>query len=237
MEKKSQDILLETYSQEYDKHSDEIQNRIAIQNQMAERAINITVMLVSVLAALFTFFMKDFDASSLKQRTNLFISVCVPVLLTHGILTQLTLAAWIYQLSMMFRIVRYWNWTVETRIEPMIGEKGVAYLWDRHPNPPWDMPVDTKVVRYFQPLFVYGLCSVMLVGLPLAWWWCPLERGFRIVRAVAFVGSISLAASLFFLAFIHLKVVQGTEAFRQALRQEKTDNQKTTPNNGVQPTH
>ena len=76
------------------------------------------------------------DAPSVMHRTNLFVSVCIPVLLVHGVLTQFTLAAWIYQLSMMFQIVRYWNWIVEHKIEPIIGRKGDVYLWDRHPCPP-----------------------------------------------------------------------------------------------------
>jgi hypothetical protein len=223
MDKTSDQLVLEAYEQEYEKQRDEIQNRIGIQNNMAERAISITVLLGSVLAALFTFFMKDFTAQSFTQRMDLFVSVCVPVLFVHGTLAQFTLAAWIYQLSIMFRIVRYWNWMVENKVEPVIGTKGDVYLWDRHPNPPWDLAVDTKVVRYFQPLFVYGLCAVGLLGLPLACWWQPQEAGFWLVRSFGISVSIGLIVTLCVLAVVHLKVVRGTEAFRLSVSQVADD--------------
>jgi len=229
MDKTADQLLLAAYEQEYEKQRDEIQNRIGIQNNMAERAISITVLLGSVLAALFTFFMKDFDAKSFAQPMDLFVSVCVPVLFAHGILVQFTLGAWIYQLSMMFRIVRYWNWMVERKVEPVIGKKGDVYLWDRHPNPPWDLPVDTRVVRYFQPLFVYGLCAVGLLGLPLAFWWHPQNAGFWSVRTFGIIASVGLILTLCGFAVVHLKVVRGTEAFRRSLNQGAANKEMRTP--------
>ena len=233
MEKTREKHLLDMYAQEYEKHRDEVQNRITIQNQMADRAINITVMLVSLLAVLFTFLLRDVGESSVEERVNLFISVCVPVLLIHGVLTQLTLAAWIYQLSMMFRIVRYWNWIVETKIEPMIGANGEAYLWDRQPEAPWDMSVDTKVVCYFQPLFIYGLCLLMLLTLPLVWRLCAEENGLRFVCVLGFVGPVVLIVSLVLLAIVHLKVVRGTEAYRKSLHECKQEEENRKLNKEV----
>lgn len=236
MKRTNQEILLEAYAQEYDKHRDEMQNRIGIQNGMAERAMSITVLLGSVLAGLFTFFMKDIDAPSAVHRTDLFVSACIPLLVVHGVLTQFTLAAWIYQLSMVSRIVRYWNWMVEQKIEPIMGHHGEVYLWDRHPLPPWDTPVDVKVVRYFQPLFVYGLCSLGLLALPLCFWWSPQDPVFRLVRALGFAGAVALAVSLSFFALVHLKVVRGTEAFRHSLDQAQAGTQTADSSKEVGPT-
>ena len=232
-EKESKEILLNIYAHEYEKIRDEINTRIGIQNQMAQRSLSVTAMMVSVLAVLFTFFMKDFNGPSQHHSVNLFVSLSIFVLLAHGILTQLTLAAWIYQLSIMFRIDRYWNWVVETKIDPMIGEKKNAYLYGRDPNPPWDIPVDRKIVRYFQPLFVYSTCLFGLLIIPISLWWRPSEYYFNFTRIVGFTGGFVLLLTLYLLTIVHRKVPHDTEAFKKTLWQKKRNSEKNNPQKDI----
>ena len=215
MTKTSEEYLFETYMQEYCKHRDEMQNRINLQNGMAQRGINITVLAATLLATIFTFFMKDYGkpptSSASYDNANLFVAVCLPVLFLHGVLVQLTLATWIYQLSMLFRILRYWNWIVVNKIEPIIGSSGDAFLWDLMPDPPWDLPLDKRWIKFFQPIFLYSLCAFSLTGFPISIFWDPPQVSLLFVRWFGLWLFPLLALGLIVLAMIHMNVQRATE--------------------------
>ncbi len=206
--------------QEYQTHRDEITNRINLQNSMAERGINLTVITVSLLAALFSFLLKDFgspnapaasDPQVLARNLNLFVTVSIPILIVYGVLVQLTLAVWIYQLAMMFRMVRYWNWLTATSIDGLVGKTEGVFLWDRLANPPWTALVDKQVVKYFQALFVYVLCSLSIAGLVAAVVWKIVAGKFLIAGLLGAIGICVLSLTLGFLFLVHMKVVHATE--------------------------
>ena len=201
---------------------------------MAQRGVNITVLAATLLATLFTFFMKDFgkmlNSLASQQNIQLFLAVCIPILFLHGILMQLTLATWIYQLSMMFRILRYWNWIVVKKIEPIIGKSGEAFLWDLLRDPPWDLALDKRVVKYFQPLSVYALCAFSLLGFPVFLFWKPPGSGFSLVRTFGLVGFPILGLTLLTLVVIHLKVVSATEAGKLKPESECSTEKEQKPN-------
>jgi hypothetical protein len=165
MDKSQKEYLFYTYNQEYEKHRDEIQNRINLQNGTAQRGWNITVLAGTLLVAMFAYYQKD-CGNDFCFNVGLFCPVIPLVLFFHGVLILLTIANWIYQLSMIQMINRYWNWTVVNKIEPKIGIYGNAYLWSRLPKPPWSPDrLHDQVIRYFQPLFLYAQCIPSLIGL------------------------------------------------------------------------
>lgn len=226
MAKSPKEYLFDTYMQEYGKHRDEIQNRINLQNGMAQRGVNITVLAATLLATLFTFFMKDYGkapgSAASQNNVHLFVAVCLPVLFVHAALIQLTLATWIYQLSMIFRILRYWNWIVVKKIDPIIGRPGDAFLWDLLHDPPWDLDLDKRLIKYFQPLFLYVLCAFSLLGFPIALLWdCP-GRSFSIVRWFGLIAFPVVGLTLFALAIVHQNLVSTTEGSKINVESENT---------------
>lgn len=229
MGKTSEEYLFEIYIQEYSKHRDEIQNRINLQNGMAQRGLTITGLAATLLATLFTFFMKDTRSTNTPyNNTDLFVAVCLPVLFLHGVLIQLTLATWIYQLSRIFRMVCYWNWMVINKVEPLIGRSGDAFLWHRKPDPPWDLALDKHIVRYFQPLFLYSLCLFSFLGFPIVLLWKSSQGSLSWIRCFSLWVFPLLALSLLFLAVIHLKVVTWMEKEKENLYSQSTQPEKDT---------
>jgi len=229
MGKSSDEYLFETYMHEYDKHRDEIQNRIGLQNGMVQRGIYLTGLTITVLVTLFTFFMKDYsnDVSSqdAQKSITLFWAVCIPVLLTHRFLILLTIATWIYQLSMIFRIVRYWNWIVGTRLEPIIRRPRETFLWDRVQCPPWDMALDRFPIAYFQQIFLYLLSMFSFFSLLLALIWQPSDEtaAFATLKYIGWIGLGILAALLVGVMIIHTLVLKGTEATKDVTVQKSSE--------------
>lgn len=226
MAKSPDDCLFETYLQEYGKRRDEMENRTGLQNGMAQRGIYLTALTLTLLATLFTFFMKehpkDLTSAEAQKSINLFWSVCIPVLLAHGFLILLTIATWIYQLSMMFRILRYWNWIVREKLEPMIHKSGEAFLWDRVEDPPWDLGLDRFPITYFQPLFLYALSLFSFAGYLIARFWEPPgEIGlYGSMKDTGLIGFPILAGLFVAIGIIHVLLVKKTEASKDVTIQQ-----------------
>ncbi|MFX0194574.1 MAG: hypothetical protein ACFFCW_00505 [Candidatus Hodarchaeota archaeon] len=215
MSRTPDEYIFDAYMQEYEKHRDEIQNRINLQNGMGQRGLNLTFLAATLLASLFTFFMSNYGKSqenmSLQDKINFFRCIGIPILFLHGVLLQLTAANWIYQLNMIFRIVRYWNWIVVNKLNNIIGSKNQVYLWDLIKDPPWATLVEKRFVRYFQPAFLYALCLPAFLGFPLAFFWKDPTCMYEVVRWFSFICYPFLALTLIFLIIIHRKVYSSFE--------------------------
>lgn len=215
MSKTNKEYLFDTYMNEYGNHRGEMQNRITLQNAMAQRGINITVLIVTVLAGLFSFLMKDTNNKLTTVNLDFFFAVAIPLLIIYGILIQLTLATWIYQLSMIFRILRYWNWVARMKVDPLMGNIGRSFLWDRYENPPWEIELEKGIIKYFQPLFLYAICLISIVSLfiVLVFWDSP--KNLEIIGVIGIISLFALCVFFFTLLTVHLRVQKATEDIKE----------------------
>lgn len=201
--------LLETLIQEYQTLYNERVNRINLQNTMVERAINLTLLTATLLGAIFSFLLKDTPtstAASTRTNLDLFATASLPILFAYGVLAQMTVAGWIYQLSIIFRMTRYWKWVAVNRFDRLLGVRDSVFLWDRAEDPSWLASVDKGIVKYFQTLFLYVLCSFSLLGL-LAVILCKATWGtLGLAGLLGTAGLIGLTVSLFVLGTIHRRV-------------------------------
>ncbi len=185
MSKSSDDMLLEIYLEEYRKHRDEIQNRIKLQNGMAQQGIRVTALFGILLGILLSL---PFGSFGIELNKPLFILICIYVLLFHAMLMELTLANCIFQLGMIFQIVRYWNWIVIKKIYPMNEKSRDVFLWDIAKEPPWELPID-RHIRNYQEAFIFALCLSSVPGFILSLF---LKMPAKISSVPGFIFSLSL---------------------------------------------
>ena len=200
---------------------------------MAQRGINLTVLTATLLAMLFTFFMKDngkaLQGTTTQDNIHLFLCVCIPILFLYGVLLQLTVATWIYQLGMILRIARYWNWIVTEKIDHIIGRTRQTFLWDLIKDPPWERCVEKRLVRYFQPAFLYALCLFAFLGFPVALFWKAPNDIYKIVKGFGVIGFPVLAATLLILIIIHFVIIWNTEGSQVSLLTESEGSENLGP--------
>jgi len=222
--------------QEYQSLRAEAISRINLQNAMAERGVSLTVMTVTLLAALFSFLLKDFgspdkpaaaDPVQLDRNVRLFVSAAIPITVVYGVLVQLTLAAWIYQLSMGFRMVRYWNWMTANKIDDLVGSPKAVFLWDRVKNASWTTATDRRVVVYFQVIFLYVLCSLSIVALGVEIVWKAKAHQFLYSGLIGAIGLGALCMSLTVLVIVHLRLHHVTEDLQLSAK-AVTSNEKAS---------
>lgn len=215
MNKSNKEYLFEIYMHEYENHRKEMQNRINLQNAMAQRGINITVLTATLLAGLFSFLMKGSDNQLHTVNLNIFFSISIPLIFIYGLLIHLTLATWIYQLNMIFRILRYWNWIAKNKIDSLIGNVTKTFLWDRYANPPWEIDLEKGLIKYFQPLFLYVLCLLSFVGLLLLLFFWKDPNEFELVKNLGILFCIIQLILFVILFVVHLKVQKETEDIKE----------------------
>lgn len=205
------DRLFEALIAEYERLHAELSLRTTLQNQMSERGLSLTFLTAGLLSTLMTFLQKDFGEAhpeiTLIERYALFQKVAIPVLIVHGILIQLTVAAWVFHLAMRFRITRYWNWVSKTHLSKAIDHADSVFLWDRvRRNMPWELEFERGALKYFQVAFLYALVGLSGVSVALAAAWAFATPGSRLIAWSAVVGFVILAVGTIVIMSIHYRV-------------------------------
>ena len=151
-------------------------------------------------------------------KIDQFVCVCIVVLGAYELLIQLTIAAWIYQLSLMFQIVRYWNWFVESKLEPLTRTHDSLFLRLRKSDgAPWILDVDRGILKYFQVLFLYALSGVGLAGLlVVVVLKFKSDRQLDYPQVAGALGFLALVLTQVVCLVIHRRIVRDTEASKSA---------------------
>lgn len=207
----------DAFLHEYDKLRDEINLRIDLQNRMAERSLQLTVLMMTVITALFGFFMKDFITQSpltYEERLRLFVSASVPILIVHAILQVLTVAAWIYQLTLAFRIHRYLDWFVVKQLSGIEGNDEVFVYQRCGREPDWTTPSDSGLTIYFQAAFQYCVAGLGVALLAVAVIWRQVVIGQYDTLSQIGIGCLAVTALLLaMLVVIHFRAIKHTREF------------------------
>lgn len=134
----------EAVLQEYVKLRDESVQRVLIQNDMIQRGTYLAAGTAAVVVALFKVF-TDATASPGSPAGDLplpFLLSSLAIIFVYGILIQLLLYNWIYQLWMMFRILAYRVWVNENVLRELVGKTDDLFLWETGSgrSAPWNKP-------------------------------------------------------------------------------------------------
>ena len=208
---------------QYGKLRDEISVRISLQNQMSERALNLTFWTVTVLASLFAFFMADFQPGasektlSMSDRLGYFVNVAIPILGVYNLLLILIHAAWIYQVGMIFRITRYWNWIVAQQLVNLVPSAEELFRWDRRKKngrDPWILEVDEGWIRFFQVALLVALTFLGLLGLAgMVAWRIVMDRALcGVIPVLGVISFVVLLVLSGIVVIVLLRVKRGDEA-------------------------
>ncbi len=194
---------LEVYLADYAQVSSEMQTRINLQNLMTQRALSLTVLAGTVASAGIGYCLKEVPS---EFRIDSCFSVALIILVLHSLFTQMTLANWIYQLSVYLQLFRYTKFLAVRRIQPLLPEGQKVLECGFMLGVEWATPLDSKVVRFFQPLATYLNCGISFLGLVGLFFWYPSTDWGGSLKTVMFVIFPCLLATLIFLIVVHFKL-------------------------------
>jgi len=185
---------------------------------MAERSLKLTVLMMTVVTALFGYFIKDLITLSpltYEERLSLFVSASVPILIIHAILQVLTVASWIYQLTLILRIHRYLDWFVVKQLSGIEGNDEVFVYQRCGREPDWTTPSDKGLTIYLQATFQYCIAGLSVVLLAVAVIWRQVVIGqYDTLSQIGISCMVVTTLLLTMLVVIHFRVIKHTREYR-----------------------
>lgn len=213
----SKSSVLEIHTLEYSRLRDEIVERIKLQNTLIQHGITLAAAAAGLIVTLFQFFQPEQMISISESK---FVGVGLSISFVYGLLAQLLLWNWIYQLQMIFRISAY-VWYLRRRISSVINvDSNEILLWEAgRETDPWNTGFVKLPFTAMQPLVIYGLASlapVATLGFSIAQF---SKTGFDATVTTGLVETLVLMCGLIIAVLLQIALHQ------------TSGNKRTDPNN------
>jgi membrane protein implicated in regulation of membrane protease activity len=144
---------------EYKKLRDEAVQRVVLQNNNIQHSLIATGVYASLLTALF-------PVGQTPQELEGFYWIAAITAFIYGLLIELLIGNWIYQVAMMYQILVYQVWRKTHCLAGLVTDHADLFRWDDNwADDRWRKIIgETRLLRSLQVGFLYGLVALSWIG-------------------------------------------------------------------------